>query len=73
MNQYIYNGQSEKAFYNEFVHNVRCNHMTDPSDDSNVIEPIGVIIVPKDFDTCWIATRHYYLGWKIVIASDVSR
>lgn len=68
MNQYIYHGQNEKEFYNEFIHNVRCDYLLDPTDDNDVTEPLGVIIVPKDYDTCWISKRKFYLGWKIVIA-----
>ncbi len=66
MQQYRYHGQSEKAFYMEFVHNVRCDFGRDPGDDSEVKEPYGVIMIPKEFATCWIAYRNYYLGWKVI-------
>lgn len=26
------------------------------------------IIVPKDYDTCWMAYRNFNLGWKVVLA-----
>jgi len=68
MKQYVYNGKNEKDFYLEFIHNVRCDLFREPSDDSEVNEPYGVIVVPKDYDTNWIAYRNFYLGWEIVIA-----
>lgn len=27
------------------------------------------IIVPKDYDTCWMAYRNFNLGWKVVFGS----
>ena len=42
--------------------------MRDLSDDSAVEEPYGVIVVPKDYDTSWMAYRSFYLGWKVIIA-----
>ena len=68
MNQYIYRGQSEEDFGKEFIHNVRCDYLSDVQDDSFVENPYGTIVVPKDYDTCWMAKRNYYLGWKVVVA-----
>lgn len=68
MQQYVYNGKNEKDFYTEFIHNVRCDWYKDPTDDNEVDEPYGVIIVPKDYDTCWMAYRKNYLGWEVSIS-----
>ena len=68
MQQYVYGGKNEQDFYMEFVHNERCDYLKEPTDDYQVGEPFGVIVVPKDYDTCWIAYRNYYLGWKVIVA-----
>lgn len=68
MDQYIYRGENEKDFFLAFVHNVRCDYRKEPTDDSVVDLPYGTIVVPKDYDTSWMAYRNFYLGWKVVIA-----
>lgn len=68
MEQYIYRGESEKDFYMEFVHNVRCDYLKSSTDDRKVESPYGTIVVPKDYDTCWMANRNFYLGWRVVVA-----
>ena len=57
MQQYVYGGKNEQNLY-----------LKEPTDDYQVGEPFGVIVVPKDYDTCWIAYRNYYLGWKVIVA-----
>ena len=56
MEKYIYRGENEKEFYKAFIHNVRCDYFKEPTDNN------------KDYDTCWMAERNYYLGWKVVVA-----
>lgn len=68
MEQYIYRGENEKEFYKAFIHNVRCDYFKEPTDNNEVENPYGIIVVPKDYDTCWMAERNYYLGWKVVVA-----
>ena len=73
MQQYVNNGKNEEDFYFEFIHNVRCDYSKKPTDDGVMDEPYGVIIVPKDYDTDWIAYRNFYLGWKVVVAPVAER
>ena len=46
MQQYVYGGKNEQDFYMEFVHNVRCDYLKEPTDDYQVGEPFGVIVAP---------------------------
>ena len=47
MNQYIYRGENEKDFFLAFVHNVCCDYLKEPTDDSVVDLPYVMRMAPR--------------------------
>lgn len=71
MEQYIYRGETERAFELAMIRAVGIENVwyregeeagTEPD------EPLGVILVAKDYDDSWIASRRFFLDWEIVHA-----
>lgn len=70
MDRRIYLGEDERAFYLAFLRSVTLDDIAtdDPDDDEEQDPPCGVVVVPKDYESCWLAGRKSYLGWKVVLA-----
>lgn len=71
MNTYIYRGETERDFELVMTKAVGIENIyyregeeaeTEPED------PLGTIIVAKDYDNSWIASKKYFLDWEIVHA-----
>ncbi len=78
MNQYdimsskfFYRGETEREFFlvfstahdfDEYYIRVGEEEGIEPK------KPLGTIIVPKEYESCWITQQHYYLDWEVVVA-----
>lgn len=70
-NKYFYRGETEREFYltfcmahdsDEYFLRHRIKPGTEPE------KPLGTIIVPKDYENCWIVEHRFYLDWEVVVA-----
>lgn len=73
---FIYRGEGEREFelifmmaydYDEYYIRTEDELKEEPS------EPMGTIIVAKDFENSWIASMRYFFDWEVVIAPVASR
>lgn len=77
MKQYIYRGENPREFELAFLKNVGLDSVSFRGSDGTegipgdypTDDPFGVIIIPKDFEDCWLADLHFYMDWKVVVAS----
>lgn len=71
LKQYIYRGEARRDFYLAFsqAHELgEYRHRIGPEENEEPTTPLGVIIVPKDYESSWITEKPYFLDWKIVVA-----
>ncbi len=71
MKQYIYRGEARRDFYLAFTqaHELgEFHNRIGPEENEEPTTPMGVIIVPKDYESSWITEKPYFLDWKIVVA-----
>ncbi len=78
MNQYdvmsskfFYRGEAEREFYLVFSTAHDLDEYYIRVGDEEGIEPekpLGTIIVPKEYENCWIAQQRYYLDWEVIVA-----
>lgn len=68
--KYFYRGEAEREFYlvfsmshdlDEYYIRVGDEEGIDPE------KPLGTIIVPKEYENCWITSHRYYLDWEVVV------
>lgn len=67
---YIYRGETRRDFHLTFTqaHELEEYHYRiGPEADEEPAIPLGEIIVPKDYENCWITEHPYFLDWKIVV------
>lgn len=69
--KYFYHGEAEREFFlafcashdlDEYYIRVGDEEGLDPE------KPLGTIIVPKEYENCWITRHRYYLDWEVVVA-----
>ena len=68
---YIYRGELRRDFQLAFTqaHELEEYHYRiGPEENEEPATPMGVIIVPKDYENSWITEKPYFLDWKIVVA-----
>ncbi len=78
MNQYdsmsskfFYRGETEREFYLVFSTAHDLDEYYIRVGDEEGIEPekpLGTIIVPKEYENCWITQQRYYLDWEVIVA-----
>lgn len=68
--KHFYHGEDERAFYLTFTmaHDLDEYYIRTGNEEGTEPEkPLGTIIVPKEYDNSWIASRRYYLDWEVVV------
>lgn len=77
MNQYdsmsskfFYRGETEREFFLVFstAHDLD-EYYIRVGDEEGVEpeKPLGTILVPKEYENCWITQHRYYLDWEVVV------
>lgn len=69
--KFFYRGETEREFYLVFSTAHDLDEYYIRVGDEEGIEPekpLGTIIVPKEYENCWITERRYYLDWEVVVA-----
>ena len=70
-NKFFYRGEAEREFYLVFSTAHDLDEYYIRVGDEEGIEPekpLGTIIVPKEYENCWITEHRYYLDWEVVVA-----
>lgn len=69
-NLFFYRGEAEREFYLVFstAHDLD-EYYIRVGDEEGVEpeKPLGTIIVPKEYENCWITRQRYYLDWEVVV------
>lgn len=76
MKKYIYRGETERDFYLAFskAHDLEEFHLRIGDEEAEKPDkPMGIIIVPKDYENEWIAKLDYYLDWLVMVAPVASQ
>ncbi len=78
MNQYdimsskfFYRGEAEREFFLVFstAHDIDEYYIRVGEEEGIEPEkPLGTIIVPKEYENCWITQQRYYLDWEVIVA-----
>ena len=69
--KYFYHGEAEREFFLVFStsHDLDEYHIRVGEEEGiDPEKPLGTIIVPKEYENSWIASRRYYLDWEVVVA-----
>ena len=69
-NKFFYRGETEREFYLVFstAHDLD-EYYIRVGDEEGVEpeKPLGTILVPKEYENCWITEHRYYLDWEVVV------
>lgn len=69
-NKFFYRGEAEREFYLVFTTAHDLDEYYIRVGDEKGIEPekpLGTILVPKEYENCWITEHRYYLDWEVVV------
>ncbi len=69
--KFFYRGEAEREFFLVFSAAHDLDEYYIRVGDEEGIEPeksLGTIIVPKEYENCWITRQRYYLDWEVVVA-----
>lgn len=69
--KFFYRGEAEREFFLVFSTAHDLDEYYIRVGDEEGVEPeksLGTIIVPKEYENCWITRQRYYLDWEVVVA-----